>query len=145
MTDLDVWALAVDPQDSSILYAGTQATGVFKSTDGGATWNLANGGGVVGGFVFLGALAIDPVTPSTVYAAKSDGVFVTVNGAATWTPFNEGLTCLRIADLVIAPSDPLKLYAGTFGGGVFDSGPTSLIFFDGFESGDTSAWSNTVP
>jgi photosystem II stability/assembly factor-like uncharacterized protein len=30
--------LAVDPRNPSTLYAGTGGAGVFKSTDGGATW-----------------------------------------------------------------------------------------------------------
>ena len=33
--------LAVDPQNSNILYCGTRANGLWKSTDAGVTWNLA--------------------------------------------------------------------------------------------------------
>lgn len=33
--------LAVDPHNSNILFCGTRANGLWKSTDGGVTWNLA--------------------------------------------------------------------------------------------------------
>ena len=138
LTDLVVWALAVDPQVPSTVYAATDTAGVFKSVDSGATWTLADGGGVVGGVSFLTAIAIDPSTPSTLYVATPDGVFRSMDGAASWTPFNTGLTTLRMFDLVIAPSNSLRLYAGTSAGGVF--GRDLLLFSDGFESGDTTAW-----
>jgi len=41
------------------LYAGTSDRGVFKSTDGGASWSatgLSN--------IFVATLAIDPLTPT---------------------------------------------------------------------------------
>ena len=36
--------LAVDPNNSAIIYAGTALNGVYKTTDGGKTWNPANYG-----------------------------------------------------------------------------------------------------
>ena len=39
----DVGAFAIDPQQPDILYAGGYA-GVSKSTDGGASWKVMNGG-----------------------------------------------------------------------------------------------------
>ena len=36
--------LAINPQNSAIIYAGTPYNGVFKTTDGGATWNPVNKG-----------------------------------------------------------------------------------------------------
>ena len=35
----DVYALAVDPTNSDVVYAGTSYGGVFQSTDGGLSWN----------------------------------------------------------------------------------------------------------
>jgi hypothetical protein len=39
-----VYAIAVDPNNANVLYAGTAGAGIFKSTDGGATWNAINNG-----------------------------------------------------------------------------------------------------
>ena len=58
--------MAIDPLTPTILYAGTGGRGVFKSTDGGATWSAVNSGFYDNPWVW--ALAIDPLTPSTVYA-----------------------------------------------------------------------------
>ena len=37
-------ALAIDPVTSTILYAGTEGGGVFKSTNGGGNWSAVNTG-----------------------------------------------------------------------------------------------------
>src|SRR2546425_11673508 len=56
-----VYALAVDPQESAVVYAGT-GNGVFKSENGGISWDNASSGltnrDVAG-------LAIDPQQPAT--------------------------------------------------------------------------------
>ena len=39
-----IYALAIDPTTPSTLYAGTYGGGVFKSTNGGASWSAANSG-----------------------------------------------------------------------------------------------------
>ncbi len=65
-------ALAIDPATPATLYAGTEDSGVFKSSDGGATWRAVNAGLTS---LIVRALAIDPATPATVYAATYGGVF----------------------------------------------------------------------
>lgn len=60
--------MAIHPAAPSILYAGTEGGGVFKSTDGGENWSVAN--------AKVEALAIDPTTPTALYAGTvGDGVF----------------------------------------------------------------------
>ena len=54
--------LAIDPKTLSILYAAT-ASGIYKSTDGGMTWNSS---GLLSSAV---AVAVDPMNSSTVYAS----------------------------------------------------------------------------
>ena len=66
----NVRALAIDPQASSTLYAGTSRGGVFKSTDWGANWTAINTG-LTNTTVF--SLAIDAHTPGTLYAGTSGG------------------------------------------------------------------------
>jgi photosystem II stability/assembly factor-like uncharacterized protein len=74
---------AVDPANRSVVYAGTPEGGVFKSTDGAATWVAADKGLSFGGIV---ALAIDPTSPTTLYAAGYPGLFVSGDGGAHWRP-----------------------------------------------------------
>src|SRR6516164_9420682 len=54
--------LAVDPQNLGVIYLGADV-GVFKSKDGGASWNNAG----LNGFV-VRALIIDPQHPTILYA-----------------------------------------------------------------------------
>ena len=97
-TDGDVPALAIDPITPNTLYAGTygaDASGgsVFKSTDAGSTWSAVNTG-LPDMALFINALAIDPVTPSTLYVgtyvtrccpAESVGaVFKSTDSARSW-------------------------------------------------------------
>src|SRR5262245_35307462 len=71
-----VGAIAVDPTAPLTVYAGTSKAGghdgaVYKSTNGGASWQLMNTNLPD---TTVPALAIEPTSPSTVYAA-SDGVY----------------------------------------------------------------------
>jgi photosystem II stability/assembly factor-like uncharacterized protein len=138
LTNPKVYALAVDPQTPSTLYAAIHAYGsctmescsglvgpyVFKSTDGGASWS-----GVPVSYT-PSSFAIDPSTPTTIYAGTyGGGVFKSTDGGDTWTAANTGLTnpgapCCTASSEVIAlaidPQTPATLYAGTRGG-VFKS------------------------
>ncbi len=59
------------------------------------------------------ALAIDPVTPSTLYAGLlNDGVYQSTDGGVTWTPGTGLLPPITVRSLAIDPSDPRTLYAG---------------------------------
>ena len=77
LTDVDIDTLAIDPGTPSTFYAGTYGDGgfkstgtggVFKSTDGGATWSSI---GLTD--VYIDTLAIDPGTPTTLYAGTYAG------------------------------------------------------------------------
>jgi hypothetical protein len=114
LTNLNVNALALDPVPPSTLYAGTSNGGVFKSTDGGASWTAMNTGLTN---LNVNALAIDPVPPSTLYAGTSNGgVFKSTDGGASWTAMNTGLTSFNVNALALDPSNSSTLYAGTNGG-----------------------------
>ncbi len=53
--------------------------------------NVWTSNGPEGGVIY--ALAIDPATPSTLYAGTDGGgVFKSTNGGGNWSAFNTGLT-----------------------------------------------------
>ncbi len=76
----------------------------------------------------ISAIVVDPGAPLVIYAGvgaaafpgPEGGVLERTDGGATWTAANNGLTSGRdVRTLVIDPSAPATLYAGTFGTGVF--------------------------
>ena len=84
--------------------------------------NVWTAHGPYGGHIV--ALAIDPLTPSTLYAGtegQGGGVFRSTDSGATWTI--TGLPGWSVPALGIDPLTPSTPYAGTYGegGGVFRS------------------------
>ncbi|HXQ23872.1 MAG TPA: hypothetical protein VN812_19485 [Candidatus Acidoferrales bacterium] len=114
--------LAVDPTAPSTLYAMTG--GLFKSTDGGSTWN---GTGLTG--VAVGTLAIDPMHPSTLYAGTDSGFLKSMDGGNTWS--GTGLTAISVDALAIDPGDPDTLYSGLFETSYGGENPSVLKSTDG--------------
>jgi photosystem II stability/assembly factor-like uncharacterized protein len=108
-----VWALAVDPGDTDVVYAGTRS-GVFKSTDAGTTWTAASKGlGPTG--VWVRSLA---VTTEAVYAGTdANGVYKSTDAGATWAPASNGLPPAyyspNVGALVADPRSPNRIWAGT--------------------------------
>ena len=71
-----VTSLVTVPSQPGVIYAGSWGSGVYKSLDGGTTWNLANFG-LTNGFVY--SLAVDPTNPNILYAGTFyGGVFNSV-------------------------------------------------------------------
>ena len=70
LTITNVFALALDPANTSTLYAGTFGAGVFKSSDMGANWVAINNGLTNTEVV---SLALDPTNTSTLYAGTTIG------------------------------------------------------------------------
>jgi hypothetical protein len=105
--------LAIDPQDSNTIYAGTDRDGLFKTVNGGQNWNAVNNG--LTSFL-VATLAIDPHDPSTLYAAvHRRRVFKTSDGGLSWSEVNQGLPSYAYVDtLVIDPQNPATLYAGLY-------------------------------
>src|SRR5437899_45943 len=74
----------------------------------------------------INALAIDPQTPTTLYAGTSGhGVFKNTDGGGNWSAVNTGLTtpygAIWVNALAIDAQTPTTLYAASSGGGVFKS------------------------
>src|SRR2546422_967391 len=65
-------ALAIDPLNPTTLYPGDDASGVFKSMDGGANWSsaLLFYYGLCGPCGGVGALTIDPLRQTTLFGGR---------------------------------------------------------------------------
>jgi len=142
-----VWSLAIDPITPSTLFAsieyaaiGVNDYQVYKSTDGGSTWSDSSTGLSV--LSIIPALAIDPVTPSTLYAGQNPGVFKSTNGGATWGVSRSGLPFGPTPyALAIDPVAPSVVYAG-LGADIYGAGRDGGVYrsVDGGGS-----WGLTLP
>jgi photosystem II stability/assembly factor-like uncharacterized protein len=99
-------AIAIDPTNSSTLYIATVGgRGVYKSTDGGATWSSPNV------LPSCYTIAIDPSTPDVLYVGTSFGVSKSTNGGASFTSVSRGLPSYGVTALAIDPVNPTTVYA----------------------------------
>ena len=95
-----VWHLEPSPTDPETVYAGVEDAALFRSADGGQTWQeLPALRGVKGhlwqpgaGGMCLHTILLDPRNPARIFVAISAaGAFRTDDAGATWRPVNRGL------------------------------------------------------
>jgi photosystem II stability/assembly factor-like uncharacterized protein len=116
-------AVAGVPGDPSVYYSGAASGGVWKSTDGGNRWAPIFDKQPVAA---IGALAVAPSEPSTVWAGTGEawvirdgdvmgnGIYKSTDAGQTWT--NMGLPeSGRIGRIIINPSNPDIVFACVLG------------------------------
>ncbi|HLI19403.1 MAG TPA: hypothetical protein VKV22_14190, partial [Rhodanobacteraceae bacterium] len=133
-THIITWIL-VDPKNPDVVYVGALGhlfapnpeRGVFKSTDGGKTWNKML---YVDDHTGVATMAMDPQNPDVLYVAMwqmsrhpwtfasggpGSGIYKTTDGGKTWKNIthNPGLPTgdFGKVGLAVAPSDPNVVYA----------------------------------
>lgn len=151
-----IWVIVPGEQDG-VLYAGGDPGVLFKSTDGGLSWELVRslyehptrpGWSPGGGGLCLHSIATWPGEPDRLALALSAvGVWLTDDGGATWRHGNQGLGArylpegteslsLCVHDLQRAPRRPERLFM-QFHGGVYrsdDAGESWTEIGDGLPS-----------
>ena len=103
-----VWHLEPSLTDPDVVYAGAEDASLFKSSNGGQTWQELAGlrGHVSGpqwspgaGGMCLHTILIDPINHDRMFIAISAaGSFRTDDGGKTWKPINRGLHSEYIPD-----------------------------------------------
>lgn len=84
----------------------------YRTTDFGQTWERIVDADDVGSFVVC--ILQDPIEPNLMFLGTDDGLYVSVDGADTWTKWTNGFPTVQVADLVIHPREH-DLVIGTFG------------------------------
>src|ERR1700687_4974780 len=124
-----IGALAVAPSEPKTIYAGTGETdirsdvssgnGVYKSADGGATWNHIG----LEDTRQISRIVIDSQNPSVVYVGalghafgpnEQRGVYKSVDGGIHWTRVLDLGSEIGISDLAICSAAPQLLFAGAW-------------------------------
>jgi photosystem II stability/assembly factor-like uncharacterized protein len=123
---LTIGAVATHPASSAIVYVGTgeangssysyDGDGVYKTTDGGATWQHLG----LDDTRRIGRIAVDPVDPQRVFVAAAGaifspdgfrGIYRSTDGGATWSLVLFVATTAGAIDVAIDPSTPSRIYA----------------------------------
>ena len=131
LTDLEVYEIALSPQEPDTVFAAT-AGGLFRSHDRGARWQrvaTATLGCIVG------CVAVDATLPQTLYLAGWNEIYRSSDGGTSWTTILDGNSGgLSFANGVwVHPQDPsFVLVADNFDG-----------FFTSRDGGST--WSHELP
>ncbi|MDI9308798.1 MAG: GEVED domain-containing protein [Limnohabitans sp.] len=114
----------VDPNNASVIYVGTPAGGIWKSTDAGVNWTpLSDELPQIG----VSGIVTDPTNSKIIYIATGDkdagdtysiGVMKSTDGGVTWntTGLSFTNTSTRAADIFIHPSNPSILWVATSAG-----------------------------
>jgi photosystem II stability/assembly factor-like uncharacterized protein len=106
--DSDLFPATPDPSPVTPS-AGTVGPGLAGLQNGGWTWL---GPGNIGGRVR--SILVHPTVTSTLWCGGVDGgVWKSTNSGAAWFPLNDFMANLAIASMVLDPTNPNILYAGT--------------------------------
>ena len=142
LTDSEhIGMIRVDPRDSNVIYVAAQGPlwsgggerGLFKSTDGGQSWNKILGDGlgnteIDDQYTGVSEVHLDPRNPDVIYAVAwqkfrnvavlmdggpGSGIHKSTDGGATWRELTEGLPGEDMGKVgfAISPQKPDVVYA----------------------------------
>jgi hypothetical protein len=139
MLSLSMGAVAIDPANPQIVYAGsgnfydggsefTKGVGIYRSSDGGSTWSIVDGGPFATVFAGFSINGIVVPAPDTLLVATDQGLYRSIDGGQNFganspafdnrQPLIAGfITCL----LLDATNPSTTFYAGVSGIGVMTS------------------------
>jgi photosystem II stability/assembly factor-like uncharacterized protein len=123
---MSIGDIAVDPSNPSIVYVGTgeangghnnlPGSGLFRSTDGGATWEQSG----LEGSVSIARVVIDPLNTNRLFVAvvgsyfapgAERGIYKSEDGGGSWSQIFAPGDDIGAIDLVIHPNRPDTLFA----------------------------------
>lgn len=126
---LSIGALAIDPKNSNIIYAGTGdpdingnsyiGFGMYKSTDGGLTWTPSG----LTEVRVINEIIIDPINSNILYVGamgnpfesnSNRGFYKSKDGGLSWSKTLFVSDSSGISDIAINPVNPSILYAASY-------------------------------
>ncbi|MBN2148697.1 MAG: hypothetical protein JW726_15020 [Anaerolineales bacterium] len=131
-----VVSVVVDPLNPEIAYAGTWGAGVYKSRDGGITWEPASEGL---GNLYIYSLAVNPQQPLVLYAGVyKDQLYKSTDGGQSWFASSAGIQPeTTVYTIAIDPLNPQIIYIGTRGPSNEGAAPWNGVLYKSDDGGET--------
>lgn len=135
LANSSIFDLEIDPNNSQVIYVGTQSLGILRSTDGGENWIRD-----VNNYTNVEDIVINPNDSNELYITVVIGgigkIMKTTDGGVVWKEvFTQRTSGARVLSLVIDKNNSSILYAGDTLGGIYktdDAGATwkTLLWAD---------------
>lgn len=122
-----ITSFAQHPTDPNTFIIGADTGGVWKTTDGGATWSV-----LTDNFTNMkvDALAIDPSAPNTYYWGSTEGrVYKSTDAGSTWTALGTTDDFGDVNKIIIDPNNSNKVLVTSSNSGVFLSDDGGVNFY----------------
>ena len=129
LSSYSIGCVTIDPVNPHTVWVGTgenvggrhvgYGDGIYKSTDGGASWKNMG----LGSSQHISKIIVHPGNPDVVFAAAQGplwssggerGLYKTTDGGETWRKVLGGNEWTGVTDLVMDPENPDRLYAATW-------------------------------
>jgi photosystem II stability/assembly factor-like uncharacterized protein len=121
MDSVPIWELVFHPQNPEIMFAGTRPANVYRTGDGGRSWDRLNTGmsadcpPIV--HTRVTTIRFDPSNPDNIFAGvEIDGLYNSCDGGETWTVHKDGLNSEDVHALAISHGAPGRILASTNAG-----------------------------
>ena len=132
-----VRAIVIDRSHRDTMFAGSAGGGIWKTTNGGASWDPVDDFLPV---LSVASLAVHPTTPNVMYAGTGEGysnfdavrgagLFKSVDGGATWTQVSATKKFDAVNRVAISP-DGLVLLIACASSGVWRSTDGAVTFHE---------------
>ena len=147
-------SIAVHPTDPNTVYIATASGGIWKTTDGGQSWNdIAN---ELPSLTY-GAITIDPNNPNILYAGGGEiqygmgdpwtfegyGVYKSVDGGSSWIQITDGFGSItHFGDIEVSPHNNSLVFAALGSGNYFRGNMSNEGIWRSTDAGLT--WSRTL-
>jgi photosystem II stability/assembly factor-like uncharacterized protein len=139
----NIVSVGTDPTNPSVIYAGEEIGGVFKSTDAGKTWTASNGSLMpwhtdYGNYIWISAILVDPAAPShVIIGTYQHGMYKSTDGGVSWNAVAPAAGAAVVNCLVDAGGKPDAFYACAEPVGILkstDGGDTWMTLTNGLTS-----------
>jgi photosystem II stability/assembly factor-like uncharacterized protein len=130
--DSDVFAVNIDPRDADHIIASA-CSGIYESHNGGEKWAKIQG--IPSQSRRTRDIVQHPSVPGTVYAATTEGFWMSTNSGKTWILTTQ--RNLEVNSIAVHPDEPNRVYIGTNNYGVMvsnDGGKNFVQTNDNFTS-----------